>query len=62
MLEMTSENINNSENIKLPWLEKYRPVILPDITGNEAIVKRLEIFAQQGNIPNFIIAVCFIHI
>ena len=39
-----------------PWIEKYRPVTLHDVVGNEEIVNRLEIFAKQGNLPNIILA------
>lgn len=39
-----------------PWLEKYRPIKLEDIVGNEEAVSRLAHFAQQGNLPNIIIS------
>lgn len=38
-------------------VEQYRPQTFDDITGNEDTVKRLSIFAQQGNLPNIILAV-----
>lgn len=40
----------------LPWIEKYRPQVFSDIVGNDDTVKRLSIFATQGNVPNIIIA------
>ena len=43
--------------LELPWIEKYRPLILDDIVGNEETVSRLKIIAKQGNMPNLIITV-----
>jgi replication factor C subunit 2/4 len=39
----------------LPWVEKYRPILLDDIVGNEETINRLKIFGEDGNLPNLII-------
>lgn len=41
--------------VDLPWIEKYRPLLLKDIVGNEDTVQRLQIIARDGNMPNLII-------
>ena len=41
---------------ELPWIEKYRPRLLKDVVGNEETVSRLAVIAENGNLPNIIIA------
>lgn len=38
-----------------PWVEKYRPVEIKDIVGNEETVERLLTISREGNMPNIII-------
>jgi replication factor C subunit 2/4 len=40
----------------LPWIEKYRPILLKDIVGNEDTIGRLQVIAKEGNMPNIIIS------
>ena len=39
-----------------PRVEKYRPVLLDDVVGNEETVERLKIIARAGNMPHLIIS------
>ncbi|EEB05704.1 DNA replication factor C complex subunit Rfc4 [Schizosaccharomyces japonicus yFS275] len=41
---------------ELPWVEKYRPVVLDDIVGNEDTIARLKVIARDGNMPHMIIS------
>lgn len=59
--EPTSEIVNKKPIITkteshLPWVEKYRPILLNDIVGNEETINRLKVFAEDGNLPNLIIS------
>lgn len=42
--------------ILLQWLEKYRPKEIKDIVGNDDTVGRLQVLAEQGNMPNLILS------
>jgi replication factor C subunit 2/4 len=37
-------------------VEKYRPRVLSDIVGNQDTVARLQVMAQDGNVPNLILS------
>jgi replication factor C subunit 2/4 len=43
-------------------LEKYRPSVLKDIVGNVEAVGRLKVIAEEGNMPNMILAVSIVNI
>jgi replication factor C subunit 2/4 len=41
--------------LSTPWVEKYRPVRMRDVVGNEEAVSRLKVIARDGNLPNVIL-------
>lgn len=43
-------------NLALPWVEKYRPIYLDDVVGNEETIERLKVIARDGNMPHMIIS------
>lgn len=42
--------------MELPWTEKYRPVMLKDIAGQDAIVKRFEAYVKARSMPHLLFA------
>lgn len=46
----------SGKNFDLPWVEKYRPQLVKDIVGNVEAVGRLQVIAEEGNLPNVILA------
>ncbi|KAG2490814.1 hypothetical protein HYH03_010736 [Edaphochlamys debaryana] len=42
--------------LELPWLEKFRPTLISEIVGNTEAVARLQVIAEEGNMPNVILA------
>ena len=49
--------LTDDYKLELPWVEKYRPVDMKDIVGNEEAVSRLKVIAFDGNMPNLILSV-----
>lgn len=52
----TDGRSTSGKNFDLPWVEKYRPQLVKDIVGNVEAVSRLQIIAEEGNLPNVILA------
>ncbi|KAI5284770.1 replication factor C subunit 4 [Ascosphaera aggregata] len=48
--------VGASPDYELPWVEKYRPVVLDDVVGNTETIERLKIIAREGNMPHIIIS------
>eukprot|EP01095_Lingulamoeba_sp_RSL-Kostka_P015143 TRINITY_DN686_c0_g3_i1.p1 TRINITY_DN686_c0_g3~~TRINITY_DN686_c0_g3_i1.p1 ORF type:complete len:338 (+),score=87.97 TRINITY_DN686_c0_g3_i1:98-1111(+) len=55
-MDIESSSSSSSVSSYLPWIEKYRPKLITDVVGNEEAIKRLEVIAKEGNIPNIIIS------
>ena len=49
-------DIGNTANNSVQ-VEKYRPQLVKDIVGNVEAVSRLQVIAEEGNLPNVILAV-----
>lgn len=43
-------------NYTMPWVEKYRPLTLDQVVGNEDTITRLQAIAEDGNMPNLILS------
>jgi replication factor C small subunit len=41
-------------SLELPWIEKYRPNTIDEVTGHEEIIKRLKNYIQIKNVPNLL--------
>jgi tagatose-1,6-bisphosphate aldolase len=57
MTTLTNTSTIDEYKLELPWVEKYRPVEMKDIVGNEEAVSRLKVIAYDGNMPNLILSV-----
>ena len=55
-MNLFSENtINKCVNIKIPWVEKYRPSKLDDLLLNSIIKDKIDYFLKNNTLPNIII-------
>ncbi|KAF7303265.1 hypothetical protein MKEN_01290600 [Mycena kentingensis (nom. inval.)] len=52
----TSTSGPAAQAYELPWVEKYRPVTLDDVVGNNDTIERLKVIARDGNCPHIIIS------
>lgn len=41
----------------MPFVEKYRPVTLEDVVGNNQAIDQLKSIVRFGNMPNLILVV-----
>ncbi|KAA1109529.1 replication factor C subunit 4 [Puccinia graminis f. sp. tritici] len=55
-MNATTVDILKASGAEVPWVEKYRPIILDDITGNTDTIERLKVIARDGNCPHIIIS------
>jgi hypothetical protein len=55
-LDTLSQTFSSTDPISIR-VEKYRPIVLKDIVGNEDTVERLSTIAKDGNMPNIILSV-----
>ena len=52
-MEVVSENPKPSGR-RVPWVEKYRPERVDDVSHQEEVVRTLKTAIQQGNIPHLL--------
>lgn len=52
----TASSPDTVENYEVPWVEKYRPLNLEEVVGNEETIVRLRAIAKDGNMPNLILS------
>ncbi len=52
---MSSMDIDEVKPVKrVPWVEKYRPEKVEDISHQEEVVKTLKTAIQQGSVPHLL--------
>lgn len=42
-------------DFEVPWVEKYRPLVLDEVVGNERTIQQLTTITLQGNMPNLLL-------
>lgn len=43
-----------STNNNLPWIEKYRPTTLDEVSGHDSVIKTIRKFVDSGKIPHML--------
>ncbi|EFC43354.1 predicted protein [Naegleria gruberi] len=56
MIASNSSSSGVPTEMDRPWVERYRPIDMDDIVGNEEAVMRLRVIAEEGNMPNLILS------
>ncbi|KAL3499396.1 hypothetical protein ACH5RR_038489 [Cinchona calisaya] len=56
MASSSSSSSYSGSGPDIPWVEKYRPIKVVDIVGNQDAVARFQVIARDGNMPNLILA------
>ncbi len=51
-----AEEVKEVKILEKPWVEKYRPLRLDDMVGQDHIVKRLKHYAKTGSMPHLLFA------
>lgn len=44
----------STENVNLPWVEKYRPKKLEDLISHEDILKTIKKFMEEDRLPHLL--------
>ena len=57
ILNCNQFSIHAAHTRRAVQVEKYRPTKIRDIVGNTEAVSRLQVIAEEGNMPNMILAV-----
>ena len=53
-MEISSSSASEPPRRIIPWVEKYRPEKVDDLSHQEEIVKTLKTAIEQGNIPHLL--------
>ena len=60
MMDMDTENNSSEDNNNLnkkklvPWVEKYRPAKVDEVSHQDEVLKTLKTSLEQGNLPHLL--------